>query len=186
MKRGKKEISQGPWTPHCCSVCDDQTANVTTMTWDPEGQIVVVGHPENIISVHEKYETALPEFIDAIRRIAKGEQLNPATKVNNSQWMKMGMDILHKSIAMAITTNRERMQGFLRKNVLAVQFCRIGRNAYSINNIETFKFLSSLEGIESVVNGMFLATPSRLPDMLQDRDERYTDPKILEMLNQSG
>lgn len=154
-------------------------ATTCTLIWTADGRLVVVGHPEEITTIHERYEDAEKAFLACIEAIKDGKRYHDDPyKVGGE--ISTALELVKRSFEMRMLYDEEGLKSFLTTTILSVQFSRVGKKAYVLHNMETFKFLSDLSEIGILVPELFLATP-KIP---RDPAQPFRDPEILRMLEQ--
>jgi hypothetical protein len=78
--------------------------------------------------------------------------------------------------------DREGVRSFLEKSVMSVQFAKLGTSAYVLHNAQTFRYLSSLDEIESLVYELFFE-PAKKGRRSPDLPGEFRDPEISKMLD---
>ncbi len=176
MVRGRLKAGH---TEHTKSI--PTVALTCTMIWTSDGKILVIGHPEELSSVHDKYEDAEKAMLVCIEAIKNRERY-----IGEEEEVHVGistaLEMVKKSFEMQMMSEPEKVRKFLESTTLTVQFTRLGKNAYVIHNMETFKFLSDLSEVGILVPELFLATPKNAD--YPGKTAKYIDPEILKMLEQ--
>lgn len=158
---------------------------MTTMMWCPDGTIAVIGGIESVVSFHRSYETAAAEFIQNCRDIhANRPHVLPREYHDNL--VGSFMETCKKNFLSQEMIDKSKLEKFKKTSQLAIQFSRVGASAFILTNMEEFRYLTSLDEIESLVPELFLSVP-RIHDAMSRRDEsgdRFVDPEIRKLIDE--
>lgn len=167
----------------------DNYCRTATMIWCPGGVIAVVGGKDSIVSFFKTYEEAVVEFYKTCRDIEKNERYTFPTEVVAAS-ISTFMDTNKKSFLCLAKVDKKRVIEFLKTSQVAVQFLRVGANAFVLHNMENFHFLTSTSEIETLVPELFLSPPKVMNDLVAHLEEndpemggRFVDPEIQRMLD---
>lgn len=156
-----------------------EIARACTMIWTCDGKIMVIGDPDEVTSIHEKYEDAEKAFLVCVEAIKSGKRYSGNSEETADQ-ISHALEIVRKAFEARMFADAESVKKFMTSTILTVQLTRLGKNAYVLHNMETFKFLSDLSEVGILVPELFLAAPT-IPGL---KDQPYRDPEILKLLDE--
>lgn len=167
---------------------DDNYCRTTTMIWCPDGTVAVVGGKDALVSFFKTYEEAVVEFYKTCRDIESNERyaFSPEEVAYS---ISTFMDLNKKSFMCRAKIDKKRVIDFLKSSQVAVQFLRVGANAFVLHNMEDFHFLTSTSEIETLVPELFLSVPKIMNDLAShfeenDPEARFVDPEVRRLLEE--
>jgi hypothetical protein len=151
---------------------------VTTLMWTPDGKLLLTNSLKEGSQVFDDYPAAQDAFVENIMAIDKSTATTPIP-YNHYDYIRLSVNLYKDGWDAKNETDRDGVVEFLTKSAMAIQFVKIGTSAYVLHNAEIFKFISSLDGIESLVYDLFFAVPQKKPPSAMPK---FQDPEVEKML----